>query len=540
MNFFLVLLASIFISLAWLVPIHYRPWVTYTGEFYSFLALITLSALFIKEKIHIPKISLGLITLAIIPFIQLIFGQIFFFSNALMVSLYILGFWFAILMGYNLSKNKVDRENTFTVWCYVLLASGTVTALMAICQWLNWDEVIPGISRLVNARPYANFAQPNNMATFLLMSLLACLYLNETKKIKTAWLLSATFVMLTSLALSQSRTSWVACCCVIAYLIYQQYKGRVNIKWYSLGTLMAVFIGLIFLFPVLGAYLSQFSDTQIKSVDIARRATGDMSRIAIWQQMIHAVQYQPWFGYGWFQTGVAYTTISEFNQGPVWVRSAHNFILDFILWNGVIIGVPFLMYLGYWAYQLQKNVNSIESIIGILMIGVFIVHAMLEFPQNYAYFLLPIGFIIGTLQAQKISNSDLVSPVIFSKFCFVLGVLLLVLIFRDYDVSSTQLSDTKKYEKTPELYPVEKPIYALDEFIYRTAFIKLDPEAKVSDQDLIRYGHIVLLYPTSYNIYKYAKLLAINGKEAEARHQLKMLKIIRNSDISYESLFEKK
>ena len=75
---------------------------------------------------------------------------------------------------------------------------------------------------------------------------------------------------------------------------------------------------------------------------VVARATGDMSRLAIWQQMIHAIWDQPWFGYGWNQTSVAYTLVSEHFQGPVWIRSAHNFILDFVLWNGVIIAVrPF-------------------------------------------------------------------------------------------------------------------------------------------------------------------------------------------------------
>jgi hypothetical protein len=39
MRFFLFLAASVCIALAWLLPIHYRPWVTYTGELFAFLSL---------------------------------------------------------------------------------------------------------------------------------------------------------------------------------------------------------------------------------------------------------------------------------------------------------------------------------------------------------------------------------------------------------------------------------------------------------------------------------------------------------------------
>ncbi|MDR9866125.1 O-antigen ligase family protein, partial [Pseudomonas baetica] len=85
-----------------------------------------------------------------------------------------------------------------------------------------------------------------------------------------------------------------------------------------------LFVGFIFLLPTIGGFLTQLADTQIKSVDIARRATGDMSRLAIWNQMLHAIADRPWLGYGWNQTSVAYTLISDHFQGPVWIRSAHN------------------------------------------------------------------------------------------------------------------------------------------------------------------------------------------------------------------------
>lgn len=536
MNFFLVLLASIFISLSWLIPVHYRPWVTYTGELYAFLALFSVFALCFKQKIQLPKISLPLLLLAILPFIQFFVGQIFFFSNALMAFAYVFAFWIAIVAGFNLSTGQFNREKTFLYLSYVLVLSGTLTGLIGFLQWLNLDGVLPGITPLNSARPYANFAQPNNMATFLLMSILAALYLYETKKVARKWLVMATLMMLVTLALSQSRTSWVGCLCVVIYLAYQQFKGYIQIKWYVVAAWLLVFVGLIFLFPAISAYLTQVTDTQIKSVDIARRATGDLSRLAIWQQMLHAVAYKPWFGYGFYQTGAAYTIISEFFQGPVWIRSAHNFVLDFILWNGLLIGGPFLAYFTYWAYRLHKQVNSVESVIGILMIGVFAVHALLEFPQNYAYFLLPAGFILGIVQAQEIKQKTLQCSAVVMRGIYVAGVLILLLVYRDYDVLVPKLAESMRYEKQPEKIHRQDHIYVLSEFNHRIAWVRLDPYSKVSAAQMQNYANIVLLYPTSYNLIKFAKLLAFNGDEAGAKHQLKMLKILRNNDLSYEDL----
>ena len=537
MKFFLLLFAAIFISLGWLLPIHYRPWVTYTGELFAFLSLFALAAIYLKDKIKLPVLSLPLLLLAIIPLIQYLAGELFFFDKALTSTLFVFGFWLSIVIGYNLSVEKIDREEVFTGLSYVFLMTGTATGVIAICQWLTLDAYIPGMVDMQRAvRPYANFAQPNNMATFLLMSLLACLYLYEKKKVDTKWLIPAVFMMLMSLALSQSRTSWLACICIIVYLAYQQFKGYISIKWYYVTAWAALFVGFVIMLPTIGGFLTQLADTQIKSVDIARRATGDMSRLAIWNQMLHAIADRPWFGYGWNQTSVAYTLVSDHFQGPVWVRSAHNFILDFILWNGLIIGIPFLAYFGYWAYQLNKHVNSTESVIGILMIGAVLIHSMLEFPQYYAYFLLPVGFIIGLVQCQQSNIKMITLSPNYMRAGYAVSLVLLILIVRDYSVMVPKLNQSMRYEQTPKKITNQDQIYLLEEFDRRIEWIRMNPYSKVNAEQLEDIREMVLNYPTKYDLIKYAKVLAFNGYEQEAKHQLWLLKTLRKVDIDYASL----
>lgn len=537
MKFALMLLAAIFISLAWLLPIHYRPWVTYTGELFAFLSLFALAVIYLEDKIKLPVISLPLLFLAAISLVQYGMGELFFFDKALICTLFVFGFWLSIAIGYNLSVEKINREEVFTGLSYVFFMAGTATGIIAICQWLTLDAYIPGMVDMQRAvRPYANFAQPNNMATFLLMSLLACLYLYEKKKVQTKWLIPAVFMMLMSLALSQSRTSWVACVCIIVYLAYQQFKGYISIKWYYLTAWTALFVGFIFLLPTIGGFLTQLADTQIKSVDIARRATGDMSRLAIWSQMLHAIMDRPWFGYGWNQTSVAYTLVSDHFQGPVWVRSAHNFILDFVLWNGLIIGLPFLAYFGYWGYQLNKHVNSVESVIGILMIGAVLIHSMLEFPQYYAYFLLPVGFIIGLVQSQQSNIKTITLSPNYMRVGYAVSLILLILIVRDYSVMVPKLNQSMRYEQTPEKITNQDQIYLLEEFDRRIEWIRMNPYSQVNAEQLEDIREMVLNYPTKYDLIKYAKVLAFNGYEQEAKHQLWLLKTLRKVDLDYASL----
>ncbi|MGQ0473715.1 Wzy polymerase domain-containing protein [Acinetobacter variabilis] len=540
MKFTLALIAAILISLAWLMPVHYRPWVTYTGELYTFFALFAIAAIFLKEKIKLPVVGLPLLLLACVPLIQLLVGQVFFFSTAMMAAIYVFSFWLASVLGYNFSTGQFNREETFTNLSYAFLASGTITGLIALCQWTNLDASLPGMVNISgNQRPYANFAQPNNMATFLVMALMSCLYLYEKKKIQTKWLFSCAAIIVVGVALSQSRTAWVAAIAIIFYLAFYQYKGIIRLKWYCSTAWFIFFISCIVAFPLLSQLATQVMDGQVvQSRDVVSRATGDMSRLAIWQQMLAAIQAEPWFGYGWYQTSVAFVSISDTVQGPVWIRSAHNFILDFLLWNGLVIGLPFLAYFGYLGYQMQRWVKTPEFVIGILMIGAFLTHAMFEFPQHYAYFLLPVGFIIGTVLAQNPNIKTVTLPAIAMKLIFGLGLLLLIVIYRDYDVAVPKLGQSIRYEQQPEKITNQQPIYLLTEFNHRIDWIRLNPYSKASSEQIQAGEQMVLSYPTKYNLIKYAKLLAFNGYEDEARHQLQRLKVIQKTELSYEELIQ--
>lgn len=102
-------------------------------------------------------------------------------------------------------------------------------------------------------------------------------------------------------------------------------------------------------------------------------------------------------GLWWHQISVAYMRVSNYFPGLVWSRSVHNIVIDFLLWNGL----SFLSYFAWFGFQLNKYVNSVESVIGLFMVSALLIHGMLEFPLFYSYFLLPAGFILGILLSQK-------------------------------------------------------------------------------------------------------------------------------------------
>ncbi|MGS5719632.1 pilin glycosylation ligase domain-containing protein, partial [Acinetobacter baumannii] len=209
MQVFFLFLAAILLGFAWLSPFHYNPWVMFSSEMSTFAAGLSVLAALFYQNIKIPRAQLLLLPFILIPVVQWAFGLVFDFSTALLSSLYLLGFWFMVVAGYNLSLDQQKRDQIFTGFSLLLIIVSIATSFIAICQWLNIESHFVHMLHLIGNRPYGNFGQPNNMATFLIMGLLGCLFLYEKNK-ATVWLLfPSALIILFTIALSQSRTSWV-------------------------------------------------------------------------------------------------------------------------------------------------------------------------------------------------------------------------------------------------------------------------------------------------------------------------------------------
>ena len=112
------------------------------------------------------------------------------------------------------------------------------------------------------------------------------------------------------------------------------------------------------------------------------------------------------------------------------------------------------------------------------------------------------------------------------------------LINRDYELMVPKLNQASRYEHTPEKFTNQDHILLLSEFKRRIAWIQLNPYSKVSPEQIRDYEEMVLNYPIPYDLTKFAKLLAFNGYEAEARHQLWRLKTLRKIELRYEDLLQ--
>ncbi len=535
-----LILASLLLSFAWLSPFHTYPWVTFSSELAAFGAGLALLAFFLNRNIQIPKLQLYILPVVIVPILQWSFGLVFDFSIALLSSVYLLGFWFMVVMGYNLSLQTDAREQLMQRACWLLLIIASVTSLIAMVQWLGFESSVYGIMQLKGNRPYANFGQPNNLATFLIVGLMGALFLYEKHKASLWLLIPASLSILFAICLTQSRTSLLVCIFICIYWVIKQYKNKPRLNFIKLfGWAATYFLIAGYLLPIIAQVMTtNVGEAVTHTASLAQRAGSGHERLGMWMQIIHAIGERPWFGYGWNQTSVAVVESIHFNTVQVWFNSAHNILLDLLVWNGLPLGFLIIAYFAIWLFWLSKNAKDTISIVAILMVSAILMHAMLEFPQRYAYFLLPMGFLLGLIQAQtpNLNGVSLHRNII--RCVWLVSLILLLLIWRDYKLFQENSKLVFKQKPVSEEILGSSKILILTQFQQRLDWIALKPQTLMSDSDLSVIGEMVENKATPYNLKKYAQLLVYNHKLDEAQKQLFVLQQLYKQKISLAEIME--
>lgn len=542
MQVFFLFLAAILLGFAWLSPFHYSPWVMFSSEVSTFGAGLCLLAALIQQNIKIPRPQLFLLPFTLIPMVQWGFGLVFDLSTALLSTFYLLGFWFMVLAGYNLSLDQQKRDQIFSGFSLLIIIASLLTSLISISQWLNIESHLIYTLHLIGNRPYGNFGQPNNMATFLIIGLLGCLFLYEKNKVTLWLLLPSALIILFTITLSQSRTSWIVFPFLLIYWIVKQF-GKQKRFGFVQGFLWCVgfFVIAGVILPFATNLIEAWSSTDVTEASgLVERASSGYLRFNIWSQMLLAVQQHPWLGYGWNQTSVAQMTVYHASPTGEWTTSAHNVLLDLIIWNGIPLGTVIITYFACWFMWLNQQAKNTISIIAIMMVCTVLIHAMLEFPQRYAYFLLTCGFLLGIVQAQ----TPVLKGIILSKYVLRLSwgvsLLLIIAILRDYNVyvlNSNLLFNNKR--PNAEFIGSGK-IYVLTQFEQRLRWIELNPQNVLSEADLSQWERFVKNKPTPYNLRKYAKLLAYNGKVEQAQQQIFILQRLYRQKVTLPELLKEK
>ena len=528
------LLALLCLGLAWLVPNHYPPWSSFYNESCAGLAVLMLALAQARGNWSrpAPRIVWVVSATAAIPWLQWACGQLAFSGDALVSSLYVLGLAAAIAVGHAWAcRARLDAAVHLAV---TVLAAALISTVLAMMQgFLVGDPGIWIMDAEPGMRPYANLGQPNNLATLIGFGLMGVLLLYERGKLQASVSVLLAAVLLGGLAMTQSRTALVSGPATLLGLWLAKQRGvalKTRLRW--VGLAVGVHWLLTWVWPTLQNTLLFTS----ASVGVAQRGGGSV-RLSVWREMIDALSARPWQGFGWLQVGEAQLSVAErfASVHEMWLH-AHNLFLDLLLWCGLPIGLLLSGAILYWYVSRVRRVATLEAVLALLSVTWFGVHAMLELPHHYAYFLVPTGLWIGQIESAIAARGG--PGPRWNLVPLALALAMTLGIWRDYRAveddfrlvrfENLRIGSVRATQPAPDA-PL---LSSLTAFL---RFSRTEPVAGMSKEQMALMESVGKRYPYAPSLYRWARTLALNGRPDEARLTMIRLRSI-HGDPYYDRL----
>ena len=233
----------------------------------------------------------------------------------------------------------------------------------------------------------------------------------------------------------------------------------------------------------------------------------------------------PWFGYGWNKVGRAQlATALAHPSANHWYGDSHNLVLDVVLWAGIPLGLLLSALLAWWLVRQVRRCNDPDRWALLLAIAAVLLHAMVEYPHNYLYFLLPVGLMIGLLEGGPQASPTRGLPAASLGLPLVGMVVMLVWIgveymrvaesFRQLRLVTARIGvDRVATAPLPEVWLLDAP-----REMHRMMTVRPGPDWSAAD--LQRMREVAERFPTLPVLFRYAQVAGLNGRPDEAARAL--------------------
>lgn len=475
--------------LAYIVPNNSPPWNSFQSEFLVIFFALSIGLLNFRKKTKIYSYDLFLSIILIVAGVYYFlnfnkFGAYFYVGVIYLLS---------ALIAFHVAIENKCNELYFEWFSLAVILASIISLGCQLVQLMDlMDYFFPWVGdNPAGGRYFGNLGQPNQLASLVLMSFLCGLYLNSKEKISKYTQIALAIIFGLSLSLAGSKTSIVSLIGAIFFLLFAKEKKYLG---------YAVLCGLSFL------SFSFFIKNEVRDYGASDISTG---RFSMWGMLIDSVLDKPWIGYGFNNTAIAnFELVNEF---PInWNRftaHSHNIVLDFFVWFGIPLGIfltVFLVHLCYQHFFLQKKMQ--DKLIAYTAIPL-LVHSMLEFPLHYAYFLIPISFIMGSCWKGKSFSSQIYLNQILIIYCLPIGILMT----KEYLNLESSLTEQRFYINNFSNSKEQEIIFP--QFLdLPTSQFNFLVKKEITKEDHLEMENLVKNYPTYRNFHFLCDYFLKNGE----------------------------
>ena len=535
----------------WVVPFlvygHPRPLVSFYGEWLA--AILGLCAIFLLvtqrfwQQLKIPRIALLPVALVPLILLQYAIGRGVYFEQTLLFTLYLLWAALLIILGRYL-REELGLPTLATALAAFLLLGAEISAMLAISQHYAIHTLLdPFVLRKYSNVMTGNLGQANHLANYITLGLISLVLLYSRWKLRVWQLILLATPLLFVLVLSGSRSPWLYLSCMAAMAFLWQRRDKSCLPLLHCCLLLLLGFGLMHL--ALQIPWSAGSHDSVRDVTTVQRlvetgGASDSRRLSIWREAWLIFTQNPLLGagfgqYRWqnFQLGPVLqdANLSNLNDH---MEHAHNLVLQLAAEIGLAGLLILCATLALWLMQIYRMPRTAYHWWGCAVLTVLAIHSMLEYPLWYTYFLGIAALTLGMLD-----DTYFLVPSRWNVIAWGRWLTLAILIPGLLLLSATVLD----YRKLASLYAAMPPKSAANGYAQQILYQRIHGNlmSMRGGSLLLRpnvdnllgltgWDHIadkgalnerVMRYsPTSIGVYRQVLLLAVNGKQAEARIQL--------------------
>ncbi|MFC0398342.1 PglL family O-oligosaccharyltransferase [Paraburkholderia rhizosphaerae] len=416
LSLFLLVCALI---LPYAVVNHTYPIPTFYSEFTALaLYVLTAAAVALMVWTSQPRIAFGAPVVALVPlaFGILLIAQTFVLPLAQPSMNWLgAGFLLAALMavytGYGFNRAQMT-ETVLRVGAGAMIIGALFAVFSQVIQLFHLETkvapLVVAYNIMVDRRPFGNMAQANHLATVIAFGVAGAMFLVQTRRLNViVWaLLSA--ILSVGLALTVSRGPWLQTGVIVVagwWMAFAEkrrdpHRRRGDREWLVPFALALLFV--LVNVVVRWANVRYHLELAVSAADRFREAGQIAPRLALWKYGMTMFHAHPLLGVGWGEfPRYQFDLVRQLGHVEI-ANNAHDIFIDLLAKTGVIgLGIVLLGLL-MWFARVVRVPHTAARVFGLALIGVLVMHALVEYPQQYMFFLLPAMFIFGLLDTKPL------------------------------------------------------------------------------------------------------------------------------------------